>query len=233
MPRALRVERGHVHGHVARGPVRPEAPDAQVARARREVAHDREVVEADHDRRVRELGRRVRVDDRQRRARAARVRAVRDLELVVAARVARGPVTPLDQASADDYDAVLMPGGFGAAKNLCTWAFEGANCEVDATVENFLRAMHAKGAWIGACCIAPVILAKVFGDQGVEVTIGQGDAEHAEVEKTGAKHIKMNVNGVHRDDRMRVLTTPAYMEAQRIAELPTGINELVRQLIEA
>ena len=150
-----------------------------------------------------------------------------------AARVARGPVTPLDQASADDYDAVLMPGGFGAAKNLCTWAFEGANCEVDATVENFLRAMHAKGAWIGACCIAPVILAKVFGDQGVEVTIGQGDAEHAEVEKTGAKHIKMNVNGVHRDDRMRVLTTPAYMEAQRIAELPTGINELVRQLIEA
>ena len=59
------------------------------------------------------------------------------------------------------------------------------------------------------------------------------DAEHAEVEKTGAKHIKMNVNGVHRDSARRVITTPAYMEAQRISELPTGINELVRQLIEA
>ena len=150
-----------------------------------------------------------------------------------AARVARGPVTALDQADINDYDAVLMPGGFGAAKNLCTWAFEGAACEVDAQTDQFLRAMHDKGAWIGACCIAPVILAKLFGDQGIEVTIGQGDAEHAEVEKTGARHIKMNVNGVHRDERMRVLTTPAYMEAQSIAELPTGINELVRQLIEA
>lgn len=149
------------------------------------------------------------------------------------ARIARGPVTALDQAHASDFDAVLMPGGFGAAKNLCTWAFEGAACTVDADVERFLKAIHDQGSWIGACCIAPVILAKIFGDEGVEVTIGQGDAEHAEVEKTGAKHIKMNVNGVHRDPARRVITTPAYMEAQRIAELPTGINELVRQLIEA
>ena len=126
-----------------------------------------------------------------------------------------------------------MPGGFGAAKNLCTWAFDGAACTVDPDVERFLKAVHQQGSWIGACCIAPVILAKIFGDQGVEVTIGQGDAEHAEVEKTGATHIKMNVNGVHRDSARRVITTPAYMEAQRISELPTGINELVRQLIEA
>ena len=149
------------------------------------------------------------------------------------ARVARGPVTALDQAQCSDFDAVLMPGGFGAAKNLCTWAFDGANCSVNPDVEAFLRGMHAQGSWIGACCIAPVIVAKIFGEQGVEVTIGQGDAEHAEVEKTGAKHIKMNVRGVHRDATMRVLTTPAYMEAQRIAELPEGINELVRQLMEA
>ena len=149
------------------------------------------------------------------------------------ARIARGPVTALDQAQASDFDAVLMPGGFGAAKNLCTWAFDGAACMVDPDVEHFLKAVHQQGSWIGACCIAPVILAKIFGDQGVEVTIGQGDAEHAEVEKTGATHIKMNVNGVHRDSARRVITTPAYMEAQRISELPTGINELVRQLIEA
>lgn len=149
------------------------------------------------------------------------------------ARIARGPVTALDQAKASDFDAVLMPGGFGAAKNLCTWAFDGAACTVDPDVERFLKAVHQQGSWIGACCIAPVILAKIFGDQGVEVTIGQGDAEHAEVEKTGATHIKMNVNGVHRDSARRVITTPAYMEAQRISELPTGINELVRQLIEA
>ena len=149
------------------------------------------------------------------------------------ARIARGAVTALDAASADDFDAVLMPGGFGAAKNLCTWAFDGAGCSVDADVERFLRAVHAQGKWIGACCIAPVILAKLFGDEGIEVTIGSGDVEHAEVEKTGAKHIKMGVHGVHRDDERRVLSTPAYMEAQRIADLPTGINELVRQLINA
>ena len=78
-----------------------------------------------------------------------------------------------------------------------------------------------------------VLLAKLFGDRGGEVTIGQSEEDHAEVEKTGATHIKMDVRGVHRDSAMRVITTPAYMEAQSIAELPTGINELVRQLIEA
>ena len=150
-----------------------------------------------------------------------------------AARIARGPVTALDQADPEVFDAVLIPGGFGAAKNLCTWAFEGADCSVDRDVAGFLTAMHDRGAWIGACCIAPVILAKLFGDRGIEVTIGQGEADHEEVQKTGAKHIKMNVSGVHRDDAMRVITTPAYMEAQSISELPTGINELVRQLIEA
>ena len=153
--------------------------------------------------------------------------------LVESARIARGPVTPLGEADARGFDAVLMPGGFGAAKNLCTWAFDGAECSVDPDVERFLRAMHDQGSWIGACCIAPVILAKLFGDLGVEVTIGQGEAEHAEVEKTGAKHIKLGVQGVHRDAKRRVITTPAYMEAQRIADLPTGINELVRQLMEA
>ncbi len=150
-----------------------------------------------------------------------------------AARIARGPVTALDQADAGDFDAVLMPGGFGAAKNLCTWAFDGANCSVDPDVSKFLMAMHERGAWIGACCIAPVLLAKLFGDRGVEVTIGQSEEDHVEVEKTGATHIKMDARGVHRDPAMRVITTPAYMEAQSIAELPTGINELVRQLIEA
>ena len=151
--------------------------------------------------------------------------------LVEAARIARGPVTPLAEADPADFDAVLLPGGFGAAKNLCGWAFEGAACSVDPDVATFLRGLHGRGGWIAACCIAPVIVAKLFGDQGVEVTIGSGDDEHAEVEKTGATHIRMGVEGVHCDARMRVITPPAYMEAQSIAELPTGINEMVRQLM--
>jgi enhancing lycopene biosynthesis protein 2 len=149
-----------------------------------------------------------------------------------AARIARGPVSTPAEVDPKQFDALLLPGGFGVAKNLSSWAFEGANCSVDPDVADLLRGVHEHGGWIGACCIAPVLLAKVFGAP-IQVTIGRGDAEHAAVEQTGATHVRAGAGDVVCDDAMRVLTTPAYMDAKRIRDLPTGIDELVRQLIAA
>ena len=44
--------------------------------------------------------------------------------MVEAARIARGQITDLSEIQSGDYDAVFIPGGFGAAKNLCTFATE-------------------------------------------------------------------------------------------------------------
>ncbi|MBM65721.1 MAG: isoprenoid biosynthesis protein ElbB [Myxococcales bacterium] len=148
-----------------------------------------------------------------------------------AARLARGPVRPLAEVSADEVDAILMPGGFGAAKNLSTWAFSGAAGEVDGDLQRLLGAVHGQGKWIAACCIAPAILARVFGGDGVKVTLGTSDQDAAEVEKTGAQHERCSVEQVCIDEEHRLITTPAYMEAARIRELEPGISDMVGHLL--
>ena len=151
--------------------------------------------------------------------------------LVEAARLARGPVRPMAEVSADELDAVLMPGGFGAAKNLCTWAFDGAAGEVDADVTRLLSEVHEQGKWIAACCIAPAILAKLFGSKGVKVTLGTGEDDAAEIGKTGAHHEACSVDNLCIDETNRFITTPAYMEATRIRDLEPGISKMVSQLL--
>lgn len=152
--------------------------------------------------------------------------------LTEAARIARGEIRPLTAIDAKSVDAVLMPGGFGAAKNLCTFAVDGENCTVHAEVESFLRNAHEAGKAIGAMCIAPVVLARVFGaDLKPQVTIGTDPATAAKVEAMGAKHIDCNATGVVVDEQNRMVTTPAYMLAGRIGEVFEGAEAFVKQLL--
>ena len=149
-----------------------------------------------------------------------------------AARLARGPVRPVAEISPDELDAVVMPGGFGAAKNLSTWAFAGADGDVDEEVARLLKEVNAQGKWIAACCIAPAILAKVFGSVGAKLTLGTGEDDAAEIEKTGAQHERCVVDALCIDEANRLITTPAYMEATRIRELEPGISEMIQQLLQ-
>lgn len=131
--------------------------------------------------------------------------------LVEAARVVRGEIAPLSAFRADDYDALLLPGGFGAAKNLSTYAFEGEKMTVDADVAQAIRAMHAAGKPIGAMCIAPVLLAKIL--PGVKITIGQDSNTAAQVTAMGAQHENTHIAQVSADKENKVFTTPCYMLA--------------------
>lgn len=136
-------------------------------------------------------------------------------QMVEAARIARGEISPLASLRAADFDAIVFPGGFGAAKNLCTFASQGAACSVDADVSRVLREFHAAQKPIGLVCIAPVIAAKVLGTSaggpGCEVTIGADAAVAGAIKTMGATNVVKDVTQAHVDAKNRIVTTPAYM----------------------
>ena len=151
--------------------------------------------------------------------------------LVESARIARGKIKPLSEFNAADYDAILFPGGFGAAKNLSTFAFDGPDCKVNADVEKSVKAMHQAGKPIAALCISPVLLAKILGD--VELTIGQDKDTAASVEKLGAKHMNTNHGEVIIDAKNNVYTTPCYMLDADITQIADGAENVVRAVLKS
>lgn len=150
--------------------------------------------------------------------------------LIEAARIARGAIQPLSQASAETLDALIVPGGFGAAKNLSNFASQGAECTVDPDLKCLALAMHEMGKPLGFICIAPAMLPKIF-DVPLRLTIGT-DIDTAELlEEMGAEHVPCPVDDIVVDEDNKVVTTPAYMLAQNIAEVAAGIDKLVARVL--
>lgn len=151
--------------------------------------------------------------------------------LVESARIARGALRDVAEVREDELDALILPGGFGAAKNLCTFAVAGADCEVDEGVADLVRAVHAQGKPVAAVCIAPALLAKVLGEAHPTVTIGN-DADTAEaIESLGATHVACPVTEFVVDEERKIITSPAYMLAQSMSEAAEGIEKTVRELL--
>lgn len=150
--------------------------------------------------------------------------------LVESARIARGEIDNLKDVKGTDYDAFILPGGFGAAKNLCSFATEGADCSVNPEVDRVLKEANEAGKPIGFICIAPALGAKVFGDRGIKITIGRDAGTAEAIGKTGATHVEADATGVVVDDSMNVVSTPAYMEASNPAQVFEGISALVQNI---
>jgi len=150
--------------------------------------------------------------------------------LIESARIARGKIKDLKEYNADDFDALIFPGGFGAAKNLCDFAFKGADCNVNADVVYAVRQTSDRKKPIGALCISPVIMARIFGD--IELTIGQDAGTAEAVEKMGATHKLTNHGDVIIDEKNNVYTTPCYMLDANILEIETGASNIVRAMLE-
>ncbi|MBD3370774.1 isoprenoid biosynthesis glyoxalase ElbB [Candidatus Fermentibacteria bacterium] len=148
--------------------------------------------------------------------------------LLEGARIARGDIKTLDSIKAEDYDLVVLPGGFGAALNLCDFAIKGENCTVDPEVRNLLEEAKNNGKPIGAMCIAPVIPARLF--PGVTVTIGNDAATASKIEQMGARHRSCPVDDAVTDEQNRIVTTPAYMLARGPAEVYNGAVRMVEEL---
>jgi enhancing lycopene biosynthesis protein 2 len=138
--------------------------------------------------------------------------------LVESARIARGNIQALTRLCVADFDAVVLPGGFGAATNLCDFAINGPNCAINPDLERVLMDARNAGKIMGFMCIAPVIAARVFGKDQVRMTIGNDPGTAAACEAMGANHICCRYNEACVDARLKVVTTPAYMLAASIAQ---------------
>ena len=147
-----------------------------------------------------------------------------------AARVARGDIRPLAEFSVSDYDALALPGGLGAVRNLSTYAFNGSKMEVNPLVEQVIMSMHSAGKPICAMCIAPMLLAKVLGRFGVKLTFGDICAASKTAVALGAVHEVVEATGCCVDERNKVVTTPAYMVSTHISQIFDGANAMVAQL---
>ena len=150
--------------------------------------------------------------------------------LVESARIARGHIIDIANANPADYDAVILPGGFGVAKNLSDFAFKGAECSVQAGVQVFVQAMHKAGKPVGLVCIAPALSALLVGP-GVRCTIGHDAETAAAINRMGAVHVECPVNEACVDEDNKLVTTPAYMLAGRIHEAYDGIGRLVDRML--
>ncbi len=149
--------------------------------------------------------------------------------LVESARIARGNILSLADFNSSDYDAIIFPGGFGVAKNLCSFAFDGAYCSVNADVQKAVTEMFRAGKPIGALCISPVLISRIIG--GAEVTIGNDPSTASAVETMGGKHIEANHGEVVVDKTNRIVTTPCYMLDANISQIADGADNIVRTIL--
>jgi enhancing lycopene biosynthesis protein 2 len=154
--------------------------------------------------------------------------------LIESARIARGDIKDLAKTNIEDYDAIIFPGGFGAAKNLSDLVTKGSDLTVNPVVEKFIVNGLNSHKVMGFICIAPVIAAKVSAniDLHPEITIGTDKETAQTIEKIGAIHINSKVNEIVYDKKNKIVTTPAYMLGQSISEIAEGIEKLVKKVLE-
>jgi enhancing lycopene biosynthesis protein 2 len=150
--------------------------------------------------------------------------------LIESARIARGKIAALATFNPDSADALIIPGGFGAAKNLSSYAFDGARCTVNNDVAAAIKSMHKAGKPLGALCIAPVILAKVLG-KGT-LTIGQDASTAENLTAMGARHQQTMQGEITVDLENKIVTTPCYMLNSRIDQIGDGADNLVKAMLE-
>jgi len=150
--------------------------------------------------------------------------------LVESARIARGKIKALKEFKAGDFDGLLFPGGFGAAKNLSDWAFNGPDAKVHEEVKAAILSMIKANKPLGALCISPVLFIKVLGD--VKVTLGSDKNDEEAVLAAGAQHVKTSHGETVVDKTYKLVTSPCYMLAATILHIEEGANNVVKEMLK-
>jgi len=154
--------------------------------------------------------------------------------LTESARIARCEIVPIRQIKAKDIDALVFPGGFGAALNLCTFGADGPDCSVDPDVESLVNDMVEMNKPIGAICIAPALIARILGKKNIaaKLTIGTDPGTAGALANMGAQHCDCPATDMVTDHEHKVVTTPAYMLAKGPAEVHEGISKAIKELLK-
>jgi len=151
--------------------------------------------------------------------------------LVESARIARGDITDIARVDPSTLDALILPGGFGAANNLSNYGPDGAKAGVNEHVERVIREVHKAGKPIGAICIAPGVIARVLRDEHPTLTMGNKEAEIKKIEECGVQHETCAVRDFVVDRENKIVSTPAYMLGPSIAHVAEGIERCVREVV--
>ncbi|ASB48063.1 isoprenoid biosynthesis glyoxalase ElbB [Alkalitalea saponilacus] len=150
--------------------------------------------------------------------------------LIEAARIARGNIKPLSELKVENADALMIPGGFGVAKNLCSFAVDGPDCKVNPEAELVVKSFHKAGKPIGALCISPALITKVLG--AAEVTIGSDEGTAAAINKMGGTHVNTTHGEVIIDKKNKIATTPCYMLDATITQIAEGAGNIVKTVLK-
>lgn len=152
--------------------------------------------------------------------------------LAESARIVRGKITSVTEVSGHDMDALIIPGGYGVVKNLCTYAEHGESASVDEQVKRLITELVSLGKPIGAICIAPILVALCVGDRAPSLTIGDDAKTAVDLQRFGASHTATAVDEIHVDEKLNIVSTPAFMLANHAIEAEPGINKLVNKVLE-
>ena len=154
--------------------------------------------------------------------------------LLESARITRGHIRPLSGLSIDDIDALVIPGGWGVGKSLCSYLIEGVDCTVDNDVALLINSLLDAEKPIGAICLAAVLVARVAGTRGLKprLTIGSNEKVAADLAAMGAENVVCDETGIVVDASVKLVSTPAYMCATRISQVAFGMEKLVARLLE-
>lgn len=149
--------------------------------------------------------------------------------MVEAARISRGAIEPLSELSPSDFQALVLPGGYGAAKSLSDFALSDSPSVIPALAEA-IKGFHHSQKPIVAMCIAPALLAMTLGDKGIKVTIGSDEGTAKKLEGMGCSHQNCAVDEIAVDETNRLITTPAYMYEKSPADVHAGISKAISEL---
>lgn len=155
--------------------------------------------------------------------------------MIEAARISRGDILDLSQVSMNDYAGLILPGGFGVAKNLCTYAFEGAKASINLDVKRIINEAYDTKKPIGAICVAPVLVALALAEKNPEIvlTLGTDAAANKSLEDIGVKSKDCLTRSFVKDEKNKIVTSPAYMHGNsKISELEEGITKCVKAVVE-
>jgi len=162
--------------------------------------------------------------------------------LVEAARIARGAITALEKVTADDFDALVIPGGFGAALNLTTWGLEGAKGDINPDVKRIILECVAKGKPIAALCMGPTVVAKALENSGFTPILSPGTTEEpspynigeivGEMQSLGSIVQLKTVREIAVDESLKIISAPCYMMHARISEIRTNAYMAIKKLMD-
>lgn len=157
--------------------------------------------------------------------------------MIEASRISRGKITEISEINPSEIDALVIPGGFGSAKNFTSWAFDGPTGTIDPAVKLLIVNMVNVGKPIVALCVSPVVVSKALEDSGIhaEMTIGSDKAPSeydisgfsAGMKATGVEPVMKTISEIQIDIKNKIITAPCYMMEASILEVRNNIREAI------